>query len=126
MNKYQALQSFWESFGWAAYNENTVPDDALAANNNRYITYEAATDSIGEPLLLTASLWHRSTAWTVIHAKAQEISDYIEFEMPPSIPINGGRMKVRKATPFAQDGADDDATIRRVILNVYIEFLTQS
>lgn len=124
MNKYQALQSFWESFGWAAYNENTVPDDALDKNNNRYITYEAASDALGSELLLSASLWHRSNSWTTIHAKAAEILRYIEIEMPPSIPIDGGRMKVRKAEPYAQDSADDDDTIRRVRLNVYVEFLT--
>ena len=39
MNKYQVWQAFWSSFGWAAYNENTVPDNAMELNNNRYITY---------------------------------------------------------------------------------------
>lgn len=120
-NKYQALQQFWELFGWPAYNENTVPDNALDAGG--YITYEAATDSIDNAVLLSASLWRRASGWTAIHAKAQEIADYIEREMPPSIPIKDGRMVIRKATPFAQDGADDDDTIRRVNLNIYVEFL---
>jgi hypothetical protein len=35
MNKSQALQSFWESFGIPAYNEYTVPDNAEMP----YITY---------------------------------------------------------------------------------------
>ena len=124
MNKYQALQSFWSSFGWAAYNESTVPDDAMELNGGKYITYEAATDSLGEDLLLSASLWHRSTSWTTIHAKAEQIAQFIETQFPPAIPIDGGFMKIRKGTPFATDSADDDLTIRRVRLNVFIEFLT--
>ena len=28
MDKFQAQQSFWSSFGLTAYDENTVPDDA--------------------------------------------------------------------------------------------------
>ena len=123
-NKYQALQQFWESFGWPAYNENTVPDDALS--NGSYITYEAASDTFDEQLLLSASLWRRSTSWAAIHAKAEEISEYIETEMPPSIPIQNGRMVIRKANPFAQDGADDDDTIRRINLNIYVEFLSNT
>lgn len=125
MNKYQALQSFWSSFGWKAYNELTVPDNALEENENHYITYEAATDNLGEELLLSASLWMRSTSWTTIHAKAEEIAKYIETEMPPAIPIDGGYIKIRKASPFAQDMADDDDTIRRVLLNISAEFLTK-
>lgn len=124
MNKYQALQYFWASFGWSAYNENTVPDDALERNGNKYITYESATDSYGEELLLSASLWQRSTSWTEIHAKAEEISEYIETHFPPEIPVDGGFLRIRKASPFATDSADDDDTIRRIRLNIYAEFLT--
>lgn len=35
MNKAQAIQAFWESFGVPAYEESTVPDDAVMP----YITY---------------------------------------------------------------------------------------
>lgn len=126
MNKYQAIQAFWESFGWAAYNENTVPDNALEINNNRYITYETATDSIGNYLRLSAALWHRSTSWTTVHAKAEEIANYIENIMPPSLPIDNGRMVVRKGTPFAQDVGDEDITIRHTVLLIDVEFLINS
>lgn len=125
MNKYQALQYFWSLFDWAAYNENTVPDDALEKNNGKYITYEAAADSIGQTMVLSASLWHKSTSWTEIHAKAQEVSEYIELHFPPEIPVDGGYVKIRKGTPFASDMADEDDTIRRVLLQVQVEFLTR-
>lgn len=125
MNKYQAQQSFWSSFEWAAFNENTVPGDALAANDNRIITYESFADSLGNSRQTSASLWHRSTSWTVIHAKAEEIAEAIESNVLPAIPIDGGYLKIRKGTPFATDMSDEDDTIRRVILNVEIEYLTR-
>ena len=124
MNKYQALQSFWSSFGWAAYNELTVPDNAMALNNNRYITYEAMSDSFGNINVASVSLYHRSTSWTTVHAKAQEIEERIKRMWPPSTKIDGGRMKIRTGQPFAKDMADEDDTIRRVRLNITIEFMT--
>jgi len=124
MNKYEALQNFWSSFGWAAYNELTVPDNAMAENNNRYITYEAFSDSFGNVNVSGASLFHRSTSWVTVHAKAQEIAERIKKMYPPSIKIDGGRLKIRTGQPFATDMADEDDTIRRVRLNVTIEFMT--
>lgn len=126
MNKYQALQYFWSLFGWKAYNELTVPSDAMEQNNNRYITYESATDSSGESLLLSGSLWMRSTSWTEIHAKAEEIATYIQTHFPPHIVIDDGCLVIKKAQPFASDARDDDLTIRRVRLNIYAEFITNS
>lgn len=125
MNKTQKLHEFWSSFGWAAYDENTVPDNALAANNNRYITYSVSTDSFGNELMMSASLWHRSTSWETISKKAEEISKYIETEMPPSFLIDEGRVKIRKGVPFAQRMGDDDDTIRRILINISAEFLTK-
>lgn len=124
MNKYQAWQAFWSSFGWAAYNENTVPDNAMELNNNRYITYESCSDSFGNVNLVTVSLFHRSTSWTTIHAKAEEIAERIKRMYPPSIEIDGGRMKISTGQPFASDMSDEDDTIRRVRLNVLVEFMT--
>lgn len=126
MNKYEAQHWFWSQFGWTAYNESTVPDNAMALNNGRYITYEAANGSFGSDMLLSASLWHKSSSWVTIHTKAQEVIAYFATAMPPSFPIEGGRMKVRPGDPFAQDGADDDPGIRRVRFNFYLEFITKA
>lgn len=126
MNKYQAVQAFWSGFGWAAFNEGTVPDDALELNNNRYITYESITDKIGNAIFTHATLWHRSTSWTTIHAKAAEIAAHIETVMPPSLTVDNGRLVIRMGTPYAQDMPDEDRTLRKVFLNVQLEFLTNS
>lgn len=124
-DKDEALYQFWSGFGWAAFDENSVPDNALEDNNNRYITYQDATDSFGGEMGLTASLWMRSNSWTGVDKMSDKIARYIEMEMPPAIQIDGGWMRIRKGAPFSTRTGDDNDTLRRRILNVIVEFLTQ-
>ena len=123
MNKNQALYSFWSSFDLPAYDENTVPADAVLP----YITYEDATGSIGNVISLSASLWYRDTSWSAISQKAQDIADHIEEMDPPAIRLDTGRLYLFRGSPWAQrmDEPDDDG-IRRVVLNLQAEYLTQS
>ena len=124
-DKQQALNAFWNGFTWKAYDESTVPDNALALNDNRYITYQSGSDNFDGELLLTASLWFRSNSWTAGDLKAEEISRYIELEMPPAIPIKNGFMKIRRGAPFALRQSDENADLRRILINYVVEFLTQ-
>lgn len=123
MDKWQAQDQFWNMFGIPAYDENTVPVNATMP----YITYQAISSSFGVPQTVTASLWYRSKSWRDISNKADEIAEAIN-KMPPAIKIEGGRYKVRfpEGTPFAQRMSEpDDVDVRRIILNVNIEFLTE-
>lgn len=123
MDKYQALHSFWSSFSLPAYDQYSVPDGAKLP----YLTYEAATGSIGDVVNLTASLWYRDTGWAAVSQKAQEIADYIESMYPMTLPLDTGRLFLTRGTPWSQRMNDpDDDGIRRVRLNVQAEFLTQS
>ena len=67
-NKWQALQEFWSSFGWDAYDENSVDTGAFAPEFP-YITYAAQTGVVGQVLTLTASLWDKSTSWVDVSDK---------------------------------------------------------
>lgn len=118
MNKWQAIQYFWESFGLPAYDENTVPDEATMP----YITYSAPTSSLDEAVLLTASLWYRTNSWSDISVKADEISD--SLIQVNTIPLDIGYLYLTRGQPFAQRMSDEDGTIRRIYLNVMAEFLT--
>ena len=51
MTAEQTLHSFWSSFGLTAYDENSVPDDAVLP----YITYSVSYDSFDNNVSLTAS-----------------------------------------------------------------------
>lgn len=122
MTKGQAIQKFWESFGITAYDETTVPDDAPFP----YITYSIQTDSIDNVVMTTASLWYRSYSWAEISEKAEQIAREIVRMQPPSIKIDGGRLYITKGVPFAQRMRDEsDSAIRRIVLNVNLEFLTE-
>lgn len=119
MNKIQTLHSFWSSFEIKAYDENSVPDGIPFP----YITYEVSSDDFGNTLAQTASLWYRDSSWTGITEKEQEISDFIT-RGGRNIVYDGGAMWIQKGTPWAQRMNDpSDEMIRRIVLNVTIEFL---
>jgi hypothetical protein len=119
MNKVQALHEFWSEFGLKAYDENSVPDNAPLP----YITYEASVDDFGNGLAQTANLWYRSSSWADITAKEQEIANYIT-RGGRMIKYDQGAIWIQKASPWAQRFEEEgDDMIRRIILNVMVEFL---
>lgn len=123
MDSLQTLHSFWSSFGLKAYDENTVPDNAMAANSGKYITYSVSMAYFDEPVLLSASLWYKSTSWAEITQKSAEIGDAIGLG-GKTIPFDGGYLWIKRGVPFAQRMADEDDTIRRIYLNIEVEYFT--
>ena len=120
MTKAAAIYQFWNSFGLTAYEENTVPHDAVFP----YITYQLVTDSFGLEIQITASLWYRSESWTAINAKAEEISQTIS-RGGKIIPCDGGAIWMKRGQPFAQNmGDESDDLIKRKYLNITAEFIT--
>lgn len=122
-DKEQALHQFWSGFGWAARDENTVPDDAMTRYGGHYITYTVATSSLDEPIPLSASLWCKDTSWTTITAKAEEISKALGIG-GKLIRFDGGHLWLCRGVPFTQRMPDEDDTIRRIHINVMAEFLS--
>lgn len=123
MTKAAAIYNFWSSFGLVAYEENAVPtgDDAPKFP---YITYQLVTDSFDNEVLMTASLWYRSTSWTQANAKSEEISEAIGLG-GKIIKCVGGRIWLKRGTPFAQRMGDEtDSLIKRIYINVTAEFFT--
>lgn len=120
MTKAAAIYRFWSGFGLTAYEENTVPGDALFP----YITYQLVTDSFGQEVAAAASLWYRSESWTAINAKTEEISEFIG-RGGKIINCDKGRIWVKRGQPFAQNMRDDtDTLIKRKYLNLSIEYFT--
>lgn len=120
MNKAAAIHQFWSGFGLTAYEENTVPSDAVFP----YITYQLVTDAFDSDVAMTASLWYRGESWVDINSKEREISAYIGIG-GVIIKRADGRIWLKKGTPFAQNmGDESDNLIKRKYLNVTAEFLT--
>lgn len=124
MTKEAALQAFFSLFGLVAYQENAVPtgDDAPAFP---YITYEVATGSYEETIPFTASLWYRSTSWLGINAKTAEIAKTIT-RGGVYLHCEGGTIIIHRGEPFARSmGDDSDNMVKRKVLNLVAQFLTE-
>ena len=116
MNKWQSIHHFWESFGIPAYDENSVPDKAVAP----YITYSAEVGSFEQPLALTGSIWYRSTSWKDISNKADEVARAAHC----LIRVTGGYLFITRGSPFAKRVPDEDDTVKRIYINLMAEFFT--
>lgn len=120
MNKAQAIDAFWKSFGIPAYEVTTVNDERTS---DFYITYEVVTDSLDHAVPMSASIWHKNTtSWEAISLKAEQISDALV--QVKSIPLDTGFLYITRGQPFAQRVADEDDSIRRIYINIMAEFLT--
>ena len=120
MTKAAAICQFWSGFGLTAYEENTVPEDAVFP----YVTYQLVTDSFDREVAAAASLWYRSESWTAINAKTEEIAQHIGLG-GKIIKCDGGRIWIKRGQPFAQNmGDESDDLIKRKYLNLTFEFLT--
>lgn len=133
MDKEQAYNAFWSGFGVLAFEENSVPDDSViqqlidagvAKSKYPYIAYQVITDDLGHPVYPTASIYDRSSSWQRIDTLANAISAYIQ--RMNTIKLDNGRMFITKGSPFSQHQLEsEDLNIRRVILNLGVEFFTE-
>lgn len=120
MDKAQAIDAFWNSFGLPAYDENTVPQNATLPR----ITYNVATGSLEDVISLTGSLWYRSSSWRDISLKAKEIERRLGLHGGEVIDLDDGKLWLVKGSPFSQRMPDPDNSIRRIYINIQAEFLT--
>ena len=131
MDKEQALDMFWNSFGIPAFDEASVPDEVWSEEQQKmvpldmpYITYSVATGSLDDVISLTASLWYRSTSWKEITQKKNNIAEYIGVG-GRNIPIDDGYMYIYRGSTFAQRILNNELT-KQYYLQVQIEFLTEN
>ena len=121
--KAATIYEFWSSFEMPAYEENSVPTGEDAPKFP-YITYQLVTDSLGNEVAMTASLWYRGTSWIEANAKTEEISQRIGRK-GAVLDCNGGKVWIKRGTPFAQNmGDESDNLIKRKYLNITAEYLT--
>lgn len=133
MNKQQAYNSFWGGFGVLAFEENSMPDDSVinaliksgvAKAKYPYITYQVITDELGRVIYPTASIYDKSTSWERSDTLANAIAGRIQAMN--TIRLDDGRMFITKGSPFAQHFGDEgDNTIKRIVLNLAVEFFTE-
>ena len=119
MNAVQTLHQFWSSFGIPAYDESTVPDNASLP----YLTYEISNDFFGNALARNVSLWYRSASWSAITFKEQDIAETIG-RGGRMLECDEGAIWIKRGVPWAQRMTEpSDDMIRRIVLNIEMEFL---
>ncbi|MBO5701393.1 MAG: hypothetical protein J6S71_03035 [Clostridia bacterium] len=124
MTKAAAIYNFWSSFNLTAYEENSVPT-GNDAPTFPYITFSFSSDSFGDEVAMSASLWYRSSSWVECNAKTEEISTRIG-RGGVMLSCDGGAIWLKKGQPFAQNMSDDsDSMIKRKYLNLVAEFITE-
>lgn len=117
VDRWNALNTFWNSFGLPAHDENTIDDGV----HMPYISYEAAVNDFDDKILLIASVWYYSTSWKEISQKAEEISEYIGGGV--GVPYDNGRLWITKQVPFAQrlyEPTND--MVRRILIRIGAEY----
>lgn len=134
MNKQQAYNAFWSSYGVFAFEENSVPDDTVidelikagvAPAKYPYITYQVITDDLDHPIYPTASIYDRNTSWERADTLANLISARIR--QMGTIKLDNGRLFITKGNPYSQHMLEEgDKAIRRVVLNLAVEFFTEA
>ena len=120
MDKVQALTAFWNTF-LPAYDETLVLDEAAVMP---YITFAVVTDGFDSPFTTSVSLWYRSTSWKAITKKAEAIEDAIGAG-GKLVPYEDGAIWIKKGSPFSQRLSDPDPAVRRIVLNVEMEYLNE-
>ena len=127
MTKAAALYNFFKSFELPAYEEDSVFAMAMSGQAPAlpYITYEGKADFFGEvDSPLTFSLWYRSSSWTEINAKSQQISAAIG-RVGKILKCDGGYILIQRSQPWVQNmGDDSDDMIRRNVHNLTVRFYT--
>ncbi len=122
MDKWQAQYNFWSQFGIPAYEENSVPD--YRDLTFPYIAYEAASGSFEDTVSITASIWDNTKSFARIDPIADQIERFIRKMGCPE--IDGGRYRVWTNPEFAQNMGDpDNDLLKRKVLNVNFEFMTE-
>lgn len=124
MDRAQAIHAFWSSFNLTAIDEQSAYDTTMELPDN-YITYEVQTANIGDTVFLTASLWYKSTSWAAISQKADEIAEYIGYG-GRVLPVADGYIWIKLGSPFAQRMAVEQDNIRRIVMNISVDYLTKT
>lgn len=119
MNKFEALNAFWSSFGLTAYDDSAVPSNAQLP----YLTYRNIDGEFTRPVQCDVSLWYYGTSLEPVTQKAMEI-DAVLSNGGKLVGYTGGGFWIRKGSPFYQTMGDaSNDMIRRGIIITEIEYI---
>lgn len=119
INTAKLIYQFVSKFGLPAYVEGYVPDDAKLP----YITYTLVEPDWREQASFTMRVWYKSTSYSEINAKIDEISKAIGGGI--CIPNSDGYIIIYKDTVFSQfQPYDSDSNVKVAYLSMILNALT--
>ena len=112
-----ALNSFFGSFAIPAYVTDNIPDNVQMP----YITYDLIEP---EPLavgMLNASVWYKSTSYTDISAKVDQIKAAIDNGVSLQTPSGAVYLFREREGAFARYMNDPNRETKRALLSILIQ-----
>ena len=117
MSKMSDFQAFMDSLidGVPAYSRQSVPSDASMP----YLTYNPFSTAFGGVMPLQVDLWAHTASESEINAMAEQVADKIGRGGG-----SFGEFWVKRGVPFVQALTDPDRSIKRRLINLEIEILS--
>lgn len=120
MTKGEAIQSFFSRF-LTAYPASSVPQDVVFP----WLTYELKTGAWGDgDIDIQVNLWYYTTSEAEPNAMAERISREIGYS-GILLPCDTGAIWAKRGSPWCQSVPDADSAVKRRLLNLSLEFLTE-
>ena len=124
MKKWEAIYSFFSSFGIPAYEENSVPSGSDKPSFP-YIVYEMQQGGFDaeNDIALAFSIIDKYDSFVPSYELADTIASTIGNGLP--IEIDDGYVKIAQGRPWAETQRDpEDDTIRRLYSIVWVTYYT--
>lgn len=114
----EALYNFASSFGWNAYPEYSVPNNAELP----YITYTFHESKFTEQGMLQMRLWQISESYTEINQKVDMIEQ--EVRNGKKLFTESGIIYLYKGSPWCQPQPADEPNLKIAYLNFIAHYAT--
>ena len=113
-----ALYNFASSFGWDAYPENAVPNNAELP----YITYTLQEYNFDEQGMLQMRLWQVNESYTEINQKVDMIEQ--DVRNGKKLFTDSGIIYLYKGSPWCQYQPADEPNLKIAYLNFNSHYAT--
>ncbi|HPY84041.1 MAG TPA: hypothetical protein PLS20_03240 [Ruminococcus flavefaciens] len=118
-SKYQALHTFYSSFGVPAYEENSVPETAKPP----YITYEVITSEFdGENIALSCQIYDKSNSLKNLNKLTEQLS--VRLRGGCKLVCDDGYIMLYRGEPFAKPLPTWDKTVKGRYINISADYIT--
>lgn len=124
MNRYEAIQEFFETLGIAVYPDSSVPAQAPYPR----LTYSQVDgDFLSGEIAMSVDVWFYTESEATVNAFTSKMADAIGFG-GKLVGFDDGLIWLKKGSPWCQNVPDDsgDDKVKHRYLNVTLEYITMN